>query len=280
MHDLSTPVKKNAFGRLLKLWRNTRNMSQEELSLEVGVSSRHISFLETGRSNPGRKLVGQIAEVFKLSTRDRNNLLVAAGFTQTELEADQRQHHLITKTLQLTLSGLDPTPACASDAYGNIIMVNRAWVRLYQRYGIDLSSDGRINSYHLYFSNKGLKPYLVGWDDIACALLMNLQQEVLLTDDARALDILEELLNYPDIPENWQRRSDQIGYQHSFRVSLRALDGLSTEELVCVNHTVGATPFISEPRIIISSFHRTDGLPIEGTEELSAIDHPLLYKYF
>jgi transcriptional regulator with XRE-family HTH domain len=276
---LSKSAKHNAFGRLLKLWRNTRGISQEELSLEVDVSGRHISFLETGRSNPGRSLVIKIADVFKLSPRDRNNLLVAAGFTQSDSESNLQRQHLTMKTLQLSLASIDPTPACASDAYGKIIMVNRGWVKLHQGCANELIQTPTINSYHLYFASNGLRPLLVGWENIACALLMNLQQEVLLTDDARAEEILEQLLAYPDTPENWQQKSDQFGYQHSFRIDVTMPQG-EVEELLCINHTVGATPFISDPRIIMSSFHRVDGEPIFSQQQLADINHPLLFSEF
>ncbi|CAH0991534.1 hypothetical protein SIN8267_01642 [Sinobacterium norvegicum] len=276
---MSKSSKHNAFGRLLKLWRNTRGISQEELSLEVDVSGRHISFLETGRSNPGRNLVIKIADVFKLSPRDRNNLLVAAGFTQSDSESDLQRHRLTTKTLQLSLASLEPTPACASDAYGNILMVNRGWVKLHQGCAKELIQTPNINSYHLYFADNGLKPLLIDWENIACALLMNLQQEVLLTDDARAEEVLVQLLAYPDTPENWQQKSDQFGYQHSFRIDVRTPQN-GVDELLCINHTVGATPFISDPRIIMSSFHRADGQPMFTSDDLDDISHPLLFSEF
>jgi transcriptional regulator with XRE-family HTH domain len=275
---LSNIVNKNAFGRLLKLWRNTRNISQEELSLEVGVSGRHISFLETGRSNPGRELILKIATFFKLSPRDLNNLLVAAGFTQSEShEEETTLPSHVRKTLQLSLSSLDPTPAIANDPYGNAIMVNKAWVKIHQRCD-KAFIENNLNIYHCYFSEKGLQPFLVGWEGTACSLLMNLQQEILLTNDERATAILEELLSYPSTPKNWRQLSDEFGYQNSFRVDIETADHSEIEKLICVNHTVGATPFISDPRIILSSFHRIDGQPIIGSDTDIDVTHPLLYN--
>ena len=122
------------FGRLLRFWRNTFSLSQEALSLEVGVSARHISFLETGRSSPGKALVYQLAETFGLSSRDTSNLLAAAGFFPDKVKSDLSapEQRWLRKSVALSLRDLEPAPAWVSDPCGTVLMVNRGWIQLDQ----------------------------------------------------------------------------------------------------------------------------------------------------
>ena len=93
-----------AFGRLLRFWRMTTELSQEELSARVGASARHLSFLENGKSNPGRQMVIDLAQVFELAHRDTNNMLVAAGFQPNNTTDDsESEQKFLEKSLKLTI---------------------------------------------------------------------------------------------------------------------------------------------------------------------------------
>jgi len=266
------------FGRLLRFWRNTFSMSQEALSLEVGVSARHISFLETGRSKPGLALVYQLAQAFKLADRDTSNLLAAAGFfPQTRGNLSAPEQRWLRKSVMLRLRDLDPVAAWVADPCGNILMVNRGWVALNR---LRLQADGeqgRLNAYHLYFSDPGLRRQLLDWEDLACALLVNLQQEVLLTEDAGAREILEELLHYPGVPVDWRRRGASVPYSQSFKVRLQLPNG-SQETFIAVNNTLGATPYVASPRLILSALHPLEGDALAHRSDLKNLSHPLLYS--
>ena len=266
-----------AFGRLLRFWRMTTELSQEELSARVGASARHLSFLENGKSNPGRQMVIDLAQVFDLAHRDTNNMLVAAGFQPNNTTDDsETEQKFLDKSLKLTLHSLNPAPACIADPCGDIRYVNRAWVYYHQLRNTSFVNGDCTNSYHLYFSNEGLRPYLEDWDGVACALLMNLQQEVLLTDDAKAQKVLVELLNYPDIPENWRQRGKEVAYNHSFRVKLSFDDG-PHQTYIAINNTVGATPYVSEPRLLISSLHSVNP-NLYDPDLTGPLSHPLLVE--
>jgi transcriptional regulator with XRE-family HTH domain len=269
------------FGRILRFWRTTFGKSQEDLSWEVGISTRHISFLESGRALPGRTTVLLLAQAFKLGLRDTNNMLVAAGFfpQHQNLSEDHPELKRLHKSLIITMRGRDPHPTTVHDPYGNIMMVNKAWLRFFT----DNSQPGAVhkplNSYRLYFCEEGLRPYLINWDTLSCAILMALQQEVLLKEDPAALQILEELLTYPNIPPDWKRRAVSIPFSSYYTVNFRLKDN-SMHSYHSVSSTVGASPYISEPRLLVHSIYPRFGSTYSTLEELENDDsliHPLLY---
>lgn len=278
----STPVHQpGPFGRLLRFWRTTFGLSQEELALETGVSARHVSFLETGRSQPGRNMVLGLGGVFRLAPQDLSTLLVAAGFAPDPpgADIDAPEMRWLHKSLELNMRALDPWAATAQDAYGNLHLVNRGWLAMLRGLVAPEVLVPPINIYHLLFSERGLGPRLVDWDDVACRLLLTLQQEVLLSGDADGARMLAELLAYPSIPGHWARRSAEIAFQSSFKVRLAMPGGDLRTYLYTVN-TVGATPYVGEPRLLVSLLTPEDLRQEFTGAELLADDtlrHPLLH---
>jgi len=269
------------FGRLLRFWRTSFGISQEELALETGVSARHVSFLETGRSLPGRAMVTKLSQVFGLAPTDVNTLLVAAGFAAESAHLDLAAPDLrwLRKSLDLSVRALDPWSAAVHDKYGNVHMVNRGWLALHRELVDAGALQQPINSYHLFFAENGLRPHLVEWEDVACRLLMTLQQEVLLSGDSAAEELLAQLLRYPSIPAAWRRRGAEIAHQHSFKVHLRMPDG-NTRCFLNTVHTVGATPYVGEPRLLISILTPEDLRADFSRAALLAdvsLQHPLLH---
>src|SRR3954447_26915506 len=113
-------------GLLLREWRNRRRVSQLELSSETGVSTRHLSFIETGRARPSRDRVMRLAEHLDLPLRERNSLLLAAGFApeyaQTPLSAESMQ--VVRRSLQALVDAHQPCPAMAVDHGWNLVLAN------------------------------------------------------------------------------------------------------------------------------------------------------------
>jgi transcriptional regulator with XRE-family HTH domain len=266
------------FGRLLRFWRHTFALSQEALSLEVGVSARHISFLETGRSKPGKGLIYQLAAAFDLSSRDTSNLLAAGGFFPDRVESDLSAPELrwLRKSVALRLRDLDPVPAWVADSCGRILMVNRGWIHLNRQHLNEFNGALRMNAYHMYFSELGLRSQLLDWEDLACALLVNLQQEVLLTEALQARQVLDELLQYAGIPADWAQRGARVPYAHSFKV--RRVNELGqAETFITVNNTVGATPYVAQPRLLLSALHPLQRKQWPEISQLQPLQHSLLY---
>ena len=118
----------NSFGQLLKQWRSQRNFSQLDLSITSNVSQRHISFLESGRSNPSRDMVLTLSAVLDIPLRQQNQMLTAAGFAALYSEFDLSDPEVapIRRALEFTLRQQEPYPALVMDRYWNQIMMNIA----------------------------------------------------------------------------------------------------------------------------------------------------------
>lgn len=269
-----------SFARFLKFWRKNFGYSQEALSAEVGISTRHLSFLETGRSKPSRQLVIDFATFFKLSGRDTNNLLVAADFQPQDVNLFNQtpnENAYLGKMIDLNLNSVKDVPACAQDAYGNIVQCNKEWVMFHQYWQTGFIDGSCNNTFDLYLSDKGLRPYLKNWSHIACAVLLTLQQEILFTDDPDARAQLERLLEMPDLPDNWQRLGASMSYNHSFRLTL-SKPGEPEQHFVAANNTIGATHYVSQPRRIITYLHRIDASFNSTDYGKDIVDHPLLAR--
>jgi DNA-binding XRE family transcriptional regulator len=277
---------RGAFGRMLRFWRITFGMSQEALAWAVGVSTRHIGFLENGRANPSRTMVLNLAKVFDLNIRGLNNMLLAAGFmpeTQT-LDLQSEELHWLRELLPVLLRNTDPSPAIITDRNSNILMMNKAFLRLLLDNDIDASPQVPLNSSYLYFSLQGLRPYVCQWEELACVILMNQQQEVLLSDDPEGQDLLDELLNFPHIPENWQRRAVEIiaektTHMYSYKLPFQ-FKGKPMREYVWFSQSMGGAHYVSEPRLRLNTLCPFEGKPDVSLEELAndtRLKHPLIY---
>src|SRR4051794_38323314 len=123
---MSTAIDAAPVGSLLREWRNRRRVSQLELSAETGVSTRHLSFIETGRARPSREMVMRLAEYLELPLRERNTLLLAAGyapeFAQTPLSAESMRD--VRRSLQALVDAHQPCPAFAVDQGWNLVLAN------------------------------------------------------------------------------------------------------------------------------------------------------------
>jgi hypothetical protein len=222
--------------------------------------------------------VYQLAEAFKLASRDTSNLLAAAGFfpNRTESDLSAPEQRWLRKSVALRLRDLEPAPAWVADPCGNILMVNRGWIQLNLAHVHLFGEELRYNAYHMYFSNLGLRKRLLDWEELACALLVNLQQEALLTEDPQAQQVLDELLQYSGIPDNWAQRGAGVPYSHSFKIRLQRDDD-HADTLIAINNTVGATPYVAQPRLLLSALHPLDPVQWPGLAELEGLEHHLLY---
>jgi transcriptional regulator with XRE-family HTH domain len=113
---------------LLRSWRERRRRSQLDLASEAEVSTRHLSFVETGRSQPSRELLLHLAEHLEVPLRDRNELLLAAGYAPTYPAADINSAEMapVREALELMLGGHEPRPAVVFDGGWNLVMANGA----------------------------------------------------------------------------------------------------------------------------------------------------------
>jgi transcriptional regulator with XRE-family HTH domain len=197
----------NELGLLLRQWRDTRGKSQLELSFDTGVSQRHLSFIESGRSAPSRQTLLDIAQALDVPLRERNVLLLAAGYAPIYAEGawDNEQMQSVTKALQRMLRQHEPFPAVVMDRYWNSLMPNDALSRFFNHF-IDLAAwKGPRNILHLMFDPQGMRPFMAGWENTAQSLIQRVYRESIgRVVDEKTRQLLASLLAYPGVDPAWK----------------------------------------------------------------------------
>jgi transcriptional regulator with XRE-family HTH domain len=191
---------------LLRHWRDLRGKSQFDLSLDTGVSQRQISFIETGRSVPGRQTLLEIARALDIPLRDRNTLLLAAGYAPIYAEGawNAPEMRSVTKALERMLRQHEPFPALVMDRYWNVLMTNDAAPRFFGCF-IDMAArKAPRNMLHLLFDPNGMRPFIANWEDVAKSLFQRVYREsVGRVIDEKTKALLAELMAYPDVKTEW-----------------------------------------------------------------------------
>jgi len=202
-----TKAPPSELGDLLRYWRDVRGVSQLDLSLEAGISQRQISFIESGRSVPGRDTLLTLAQTLDVPLRERNAMLLAAGYAPLYSEApwDAQEMHSIIRALERVVRQHEPFPAIVMDRHWNVLMTNDAAPRFFDCF-IDMAlREGPRNMLHLIFDPQGMRPFVADWDTVARSLLQRVHREsVGHVVDAGTGRLLDELLAYPDVPRDWR----------------------------------------------------------------------------
>jgi transcriptional regulator with XRE-family HTH domain len=193
-----TVTDRTSAGELLRDWRLRRRLSQLDLALESGVSARHLSFLETGRSRPSRAMVLRLAEKLEVPLRDRNRLLLAAGFApafdERPLEAPEMEP--VRSAVAQVLTGHEPYPAAVVDRWWDLVAANRSLSVFLE--GVDPRLlEPPANVLRASLHPDGMAPRIVNLAEWRGHLLDRLRREVAGTGDARLAELLEELEGLP-----------------------------------------------------------------------------------
>jgi transcriptional regulator with XRE-family HTH domain len=201
-----SPVQK--VGPLVAYWRNQRRMSQLALATEAEVSPRHLSFIESGRSNPSRDMVLLLARVLDVPLRERNRLLQAAGFADAYRESalDAPQLATVSRALEAILAQHRPFPAVVLDRRWNIVRANDCAERFFAFLLAGQTPPAPPNVLRLIFHPQGLRPHVANWEEVAASLIQRVHREAVghrIDDDVRA--IVAEVLSYPGVPASWRQ---------------------------------------------------------------------------
>lgn len=189
------------FGEHLRDWRQRRRLSQLDLAHEAEISTRHLSFVETGRSAPSREMVLRLAERLDVPLRERNALLVSAGFAPMyrERPLDDPALAPARQAIEALLKSHEPHPALAVDRHWNLVAANRMLPHLMQ--GADESLlKAPMNVLRLSLHPKGLAPKIANLVQWRAHIFERLRHQVQATGDATLAALLEELRSYP-VPE-------------------------------------------------------------------------------
>jgi transcriptional regulator with XRE-family HTH domain len=171
------------------------------------VSQRHISFIESGRSVPSRQVLLAIAQTLDIPLRDRNALLLAAGYAPMYSEGpwDAPEMLSITNALARMLRQHEPFPALVMDRCWNVLQANEAAPRFFNCFINMAARRGPRNMLHLVFDPEGLRPFVAGWETVAESLIQRVYREAIgrVIDD-KTKELLAALRAYPDVQSGWE----------------------------------------------------------------------------
>jgi len=191
---------------LLRQWRSVRRISQLNLSLDADISTRHLSCLETGRARPSREMVLRLAESLQIPLRERNALLLSAGYAplyrHTDLNAPELE--AARRAVEFFVAQLEPNPVLVLDRYWNILRMNAGAKRILDLFP-GCESVRPLNGPRLVFHPHGLRPFIEDWEVVAARMIRRILREAADNpSDETMKSFLEELLSYPDVPSRWR----------------------------------------------------------------------------
>jgi transcriptional regulator with XRE-family HTH domain len=221
-------------GDLIKEWRTRRRLSQLDLALEAGVSQRHLSFVESGRSAPSREMVETLAEHLGLALRERNILLLSAGFAPAfaERKLSDPSMEAARAAVERVLKGHEPNPALAVDRYWNLVMANAAVDLLFGMIEDKSLLQGEVNVLRASLHPAGLAPHIVNFAQWKARLLHRIGQQIDATADPKLIALEKELAAYPvpskscGIPE--LEKANGVAIPVQLRVGGQVLSFIST----------------------------------------------------
>lgn len=197
----------NDLGLLLRYWRELRGASQLALALDAGISQRHLSFIESGRSVPSRQALMSIVQSLDVPLRERNAVFLAAGYAPIYSEApwNAKEMQGITRALDRMLRQHDPFPAIVMDRYWNVLITNESSPRFFGSF-IDMAArTGPRNIVHLLFDPDGMRPFVVDWETVARSLIQRIYREAIgHVLDEQTQTLLDELFAYPGVDASWR----------------------------------------------------------------------------
>lgn len=194
--------KHETFGEMLRSFRKKNRISQMDLAFDIDISSKHLSFVETGRSNPSRDLVLKIADNLNLPYRQRNAFLLAAGYAPAfeELQFDGNRMGIVRDALNRLLDNHNPYPAFVVNTGYKILMTNSGYDHFVKFYAGETALKKYDNAIRILFAEDGLKPYVKHWPVIEQFLMVRLGEEVASTQNTELIELYKELI---------QKRVDQ-----------------------------------------------------------------------
>jgi len=219
-------------GDLIKDWRTRRRLSQLDLALEAGISQRHLSFVESGRSAPSRDMVEMLCQHLDLPLRERNVVLLSAGYAPaySERKLSDPSMAAARAAVERVLKGHEPNPALAVDRWWNLQMANAAVTPMLALVQDKSLLEGTPNVLRLSLHPGGLAKNIVNLGQWKAHALWRLGQQISATHDPKLIALEEELLGYPAPPAPRRERTeaDAIALNFELRVGDNVLSFITT----------------------------------------------------
>jgi transcriptional regulator with XRE-family HTH domain len=263
----------NNAGALLREWRQRRRLSQLDVALRSAVSARHLSFIETGRARPSREMVLHLAQRLEIPLRERNRLLLAAGYAPgfSERALDDRNMTHVREAIERLLGANDPNPALVVDRHWNLVAANGGVDFVVRGVAPELLA-APANVYRIALHPNGLAPRIHNLSEWSAHMLTRLRRELDVAPDPELRALYEEVTAYPGVQTTYEPRfeADAMMLIHTLElddVKLRLFSAVTT---------FGTAREITLPELSIESFFPADAETAatlaSGVSELAAAD--------
>lgn len=251
------------FGPMLREWRKARGASQLDLALNCGLSQRHLSFLESGRSRPSRGMVLHLASALDVPLRQQNAMLLSAGFAPVYKERALNEPDMqpIEHALDQALRQQEPYPALVVDHAHDILRANTALGRLMGflvgAEAAAAAAQSRLNAVDLALQPRGLRPFIENWEEVAAWSIRRLRAEAMANRTGKDVaELLERMLQVPGVAEIAQASSPDLDYPPTLIVRIRK-DGVRLA-LFSMIATVGTPLDVSLQNLRLELFFPAD----------------------
>jgi transcriptional regulator with XRE-family HTH domain len=247
-------------GELLRDWRQRRHMSQLDLAVEAEISTKHLSFVETGRSAPSREMLLHLAELLEVPLRERNGLLLAAGYAPIyrERPLDDPALAAARRAVDLVLEGHEPFPAFLVDRHWTLVAANRPAQSMMAAADASLLTPP-VNVLRLTLHPQGVAPAILNFTEIRTHLLARLRRQIAATADPILRELLLELLALP-------ARSDDAAPTHDYGdvvVPLRLQTPAGVLSLFGTVTVFGAPMDVTLSELALEAFYPADAATAE-----------------
>jgi transcriptional regulator with XRE-family HTH domain len=256
-----------AVGDMLRGWRQRRHLSQLELSVRTGVSSRHLSYIETGRSRPSRQVLLYLAEHLNVPLHERNALLLASGYapvySHRALDDDGADMRHVREAIERLLASHDPYPAFVIDRRWDVIARNASTAVLLKDVAPELLIPP-VSALRLALHPSGLAPQIVNLAEWSAYLLRRLNDQMLSTGDAEMAELADEALSYPGIAEPGQETANPVDRVF---VPLHLMNGSRELRFLNMVATFGTALDVTAAELVIEVFHPADRATARALED-------------
>jgi transcriptional regulator with XRE-family HTH domain len=269
--DVQTPAH---VGELLRHWRQRRRRSQLDLAGDAEISTRHLSFLETGRARPSREMLLRLAEWLDVPLRERNTMLLAAGYAPVfpERPLADPSMEAARRTIQRVLAGHEPYPAMAVDRHWTLVLANAGVPRLLA--GVQEVSllQPPVNVLRLSLHPLGLAPRIANLGQWRSHLLARLHRQIEVSGDAVLTALLDELLSYPVADGGATMSAAEA--EHDFAgiaVPLQFVTPAGTLSLISTTTVFGTPVDLTLAELALETFFPADEASAEALRRLGAV---------
>jgi transcriptional regulator with XRE-family HTH domain len=257
-------------GELLRSWRQRRRLSQLDLACEANISTRHLSFIETGRSQPSRDMLMHLAEQLEMPLRERNALLLAAGFAPSfsERRLQDPEFAAARKAVDLVLAAHEPFPALAIDRHWHLVAANNALAHLLDGIAVELRQPP-VNVLRLSLHPAGLAPRIANLREWRAHLLARLRHQIDVTADPDLRNLLEELQAYP-VPDATSDISPAQQEDIGVAIPMRLISPMGLLSFLSTTTIFGTPVDITLSELAIEAFFPADAHTSEAMRSLSS----------